>query len=90
MLPKGMKKGKGKYPNILAAPNAAVKGEGLGKCGCGQSGLAGEDKNDGSKDVIQVKQVNSNTSKGDERGKHSGWAAIGQSPNASSFAQVGF
>ena len=84
-----MKKGKGKkFPNIIASPNAAVKGE--GKCGCGQSGLAGEDKNDGSKDVIPVKQINSNTSKGDNRGAMSGWAAIGQSPNASSFASVGF
>jgi hypothetical protein len=85
MLPKDKMKGKG-FPDSLAEPNAARRS----KAGFGQNGQAGEYKNDGSKGVIPVKQVNSNTSKGDNRGAMSGWAAIGQSPNANSFASVGF
>jgi len=113
MLPKGRMKG-GKFPNILAEPNAAVKGRGLikdarelKKCkdkadkfkkdhprtskliGLGQSGLAGEDKNDGSKGVIPVRPPNAIT-QGDDRGAHSGWQAIGQSPNASGQVSVRF
>lgn len=80
------KKGEG-FPDSLAEPNAARR---KAKPGFGQSGLAGEDKNDGSKDVIPVKPVNSNTSKGANRGAMSGWAPIGQSPNANSFASVNF
>ena len=94
------------FPDSLAEPNAARRGDkeskgqaGFGKkggCDClngrGQNGLAGNPStNPRPKEyVIPVKDVNSYTSKGDNRGAMSGWKAIGQSPNASSFAQVSF
>lgn len=68
----------------------ALKLAGSGKKGNGAQGQAGEDNNDGSRDVVPVKPPNSNLTKGDKRGSMSGWAAIQQSPNSNSFAVVSF
>lgn len=82
------------FPDSLAEPNAARRGdsESKGQIGLGQNGLAGDPStNPRPKEyVIPVKQINSYTSKGDNRGAMSGFKAIGQSPNASSFASVSF
>lgn len=89
----------GGFPDSLAEPNAARRGDreskgkaGFGKKGRGQNGLAGNPSTNPKpyQYVIPVKQVNSSTSKGDPRGAMSGFKAIGRSPNASSFAQVSF
>ena len=86
----------------MAEPNAARRGNkdskgkaGFGcKCqkGKGQNGLAGNPSTNPRPRsyVIPVVPVNSYTSKGPPRGAMSGFKAIGQSPNASSFGQVSF
>lgn len=85
---------KGKFPNILAEPNAAVLGEGKKKkckCGRGSSGSKGDlDANDGSKDVIPIPPPNANTTKGAKRGLHSGWAPLVASPNAGGMGVPSF
>lgn len=84
---------KGKFPNILAEPNAAVKGEGMPKRrrgrGASTRGDLDEMANDGSKDVVPVKPPNASTVKGDDRGAMSGWSA-NNLPNAAGMGVPAF
>lgn len=93
---------KGKFPNLLAEPNAAVKGEGMkkkkkkkGGCMCqkgkGQNGLAGRPETNPKpmEYVIPVRPPNASTTKGDDRGAMSGWAP-NNLPNAGGMGVPAF